>query len=187
MNQDILNSIKVLKNGGTILYPTDTVWGIGCDATNYAAVDKVFKIKLRDDSKALIVLVNSIEMLERYVDVIPEIALQLIEVADKPLTIIYPRAVNIAENIISEDGSIGIRIVNEPFCNELIKKLNKPIVSTSANISGKPAPEFFSKIDKEIIEKVDYVVKYRQNEAKVAKPSSIIKVGLKGEIKILRY
>jgi L-threonylcarbamoyladenylate synthase len=144
--EDLRSALKVLKEGGVILYPTDTVWGLGCDATNNIAVEKIFSIKKRAESKSLIILVDSESMLERYVKEIPEAADQIIEVSDTPVTIIYPEGKNLAEGVCSEDGSVGIRICNDEFCNELISRFRKPVVSTSANISGKPTPSFFDEI-----------------------------------------
>lgn len=185
MTEDISVAADVIRKGGVILYPTDTIWGLGCDATNNAAVKRIFDIKQRSDEKSMLILLDDAEKLRYYVD-IPEIAWDLIEVADKPLTIIYPGATNLAENLISEDGSVGIRITSDEFCRKLIKVTGRPIVSTSANISGKPSPDIFDKIDQAIIESVDYVVKYRQNDRKPGKPSGIIKLGPGGEVKVIR-
>lgn len=183
---DLQNSLKTLKQGGVILYPTDTVWGLGCDATNRAAVEKVMKIKGRTGNKSLIVLVNSIDMLSRLVKEIPSTALDLINVSDSPLTIIYPSGKNLAEGICGEDGSAGIRICNEPFCNELITRFRRPLVSTSANFSGSPAPAFFGEIDSELIKQVDYTVEYRQNDRQKYNPSPVISIDKNGVLKILR-
>jgi L-threonylcarbamoyladenylate synthase len=185
MNDDISEAVQVLRKGGVILYPTDTIWGLGCDATNENAVKKIFEIKQRTDEKSMLVLLDSSSKLSIYADV-PEIALDLIEVSDKPLTVVYPGAVNIAGNLIAEDGSVGIRITRDEFCIKLIRALGKPIVSTSANISGRPSPAVFAKIEKEIIQAADYVVKYRQNDNKPGKPSGIIKLGPSGEVKVIR-
>lgn len=186
MNQDIQNALEVLKAGGVILYPTDTIWGIGCDATNVEAVKRVYEIKKRVDSKSMLVLLDNPNRLNSYVDEVPEIAWDLVEASDKPMTLIYPGARNLASNLINEDGTIGIRISDEEFSNRLIFRFRKPIVSTSANISGKPSPGNFSEIDAEILEAVDYVVEYRQDDMTSSKASSIIKIGLGGEIQILR-
>lgn len=186
MQQDINNSIEALNAGGVILYPTDTIWGIGCDATNDESVKKIYQIKKREDSKSLIVLVNNIHMLLQYIEEIPEIAYDLIEVTNKPLTIIYPKAKNLSKFVVNEDGSIAIRIVNSEFCQQLISKFRKPIVSTSANISGKTSPSNFSQIDENVIKRVDYVVKFKQNDNKKSVPSSIIKLNLKGQFVIIR-
>jgi L-threonylcarbamoyladenylate synthase len=185
-SEDIKNCLSVLKNGGIILYPTDTIWGLGCDATNESAVQKIFTIKGRDESKSLLVLVNGIGMLERYVYEIPGTAGELISVSDGPLTIIYPRGRNLAEGVCAADGSAGIRICNEEFSNELITRFRKPIVSTSANFSNKPSPSFFGEIDQELLTKVDYVVRYRQNDRQKNVPSPVIRVEKDGSFKIIR-
>ena len=185
--EDLKSAVRILNEGGVILYPTDTIWGIGCDATNKEAVDRIFRIKNRADSKSLIILVNGFVMLERYVNSVPEVAASILEVADKPLTIIYPEGKNLAEGICSEDGSVGIRLCEESFCNELITRFRKPIVSTSANLSGGISPFTFKEIDEKIINSVDYVVKYRQKDIKKYPPSSIIKVDNDGSLKIIRH
>lgn len=186
MNEDIKAALAVLQKGGVILYPTDTIWGIGCDACNPEAVKRVYAIKNRIDSKSMLVLMENPAQLDRYVDEVPEIAFDLIEVADKPLTIIYDGAKNLAGDLIAEDGSIGIRITTEAFSSELIRRFKRPIVSTSANISGKPSPSCFAEIDRQIIDTVDYVVKYRQDDTRKTVHSSILKLGRGGEIKIIR-
>lgn len=186
MIEDIKAALEVLQKGGVILYPTDTIWGLGCDAANEEAVRRIYAIKNREDSKSMLVLMENAALLERYVDEVPEIAYDLIELSDKPLTIIYDGARNMAKNLIAEDGSIGIRITAEKFSSELIRRFKRPIVSTSANISGKPSPACFDEIDSEIIEAVDYVVKYRQDDTQKAIPSGIMKLGRGGEIKIIR-
>ena len=186
MNDDIKAALEVLQKGGVILYPTDTIWGLGCDACNEDAVKRIYAIKNRHDSKSMLVLMENAALIERYVKEVPEIAYNLIELTDKPLTIIYDGAKNLAENLIAEDGSIGIRITTEAFSSELIKRFKRPVVSTSANVSGKPSPACFDEIGKEIIDAVDYVVKYRQDDIQKAVPSSILKLGVGGEIKIIR-
>ena len=186
MKEDIKNSIDCLRKGGTILYPTDTIWGLGCDACNEDAVKKIYDIKQRENSKSMLVLVDSINMIERYVDEIPSIAYDILELNEDPLTIIFPKAKNLASNLIAEDGSIAMRITNEKFSRDLIFRFRKPIVSTSANISGQPSPQSFYDIDEEIITAADYVVKYRQNETYNGKPSGIIKIGMGGEIEVIR-
>lgn len=175
-----------MQKGGVILYPTDTVWGIGCDATNEEAVRRVFEIKRRADSKAMLVLVDSPVKVDFYVDEVPEVAWDLIEMTTKPLTIIYDGARNLAHNLIAEDGSVGIRVTNEEFSKQLCFRFRKAIVSTSANISGHPAPSVFSEISDEIKKAVDYVVDYRREETGHPKPSGIIKLGKGGQIKIIR-
>jgi len=186
MIDDIKTAIAVLQKGGIILYPTDTIWGLGCDAINEDAVQRIYAIKNRVDSKSMLVLMENAALIERYVDEVPDIAYDLIELTDKPLTIIYNAAKNLAKNLIADDGSIGIRITSEAFSSELIRRFKRPIVSTSANISGNPSPTCFNEIDQEIIDSVDYVVKYRQDETTKAVPSSIMKLGRGGEIKIIR-
>ncbi|MDE5418410.1 threonylcarbamoyl-AMP synthase [Labilibaculum sp. DW002] len=186
MHNDIKKALEVLKSGGIILYPTDTIWGIGCDATNAEAVKRVYEIKQREDSKSMLVLMENPNRISSYVDDVPEIALDLLEVTNKPTTIIYSGAKNLANNLINSDGSIGIRITDENFTQQLIQRFRKPIVSTSANISGEPSPANFDEIDEEIKEAVDYIVEYRQDDLSENKASSIIKLGLGGEIDILR-
>lgn len=183
---DIMNALKVLRAGGVILYPTDTIWGLGCDATNAQAVRKIFDIKQRDDSKSVIILVNSVSMLERYVVNPPEVALQMAELSQKPLTIVYDRGRSLAEGVASADGSVGVRICNDPFCDELITAFRKPIVSTSANISGTDAPALFDEISQEIINAADYVCLYRQYDRSSSSASSVIRVSGNGAVKILR-
>ena len=186
MNNDIKKALEVLKSGGVILYPTDTIWGIGCDATNPEAVKRVYEIKQREDCKAMLVLMENPNRLNSYVDEVPEIAWDLIDTNDKPMTLIYPGAKNLASNLINSDGTIGIRISNEEFTQNLIQRFRKPIVSTSANISGDPSPANFSEINEKLKELVDYVVEYRQDDMSKASASSIIKIGVGGEIQILR-
>lgn len=183
---DIKKAVEVMKNGGVILYPTDTVWGIGCDATNEEAVAKVYKIKKRDDSKALICLVDSDTRLQRYVRNAPEVAWSVMELATKPTTVIFDNAVNLAPNLIAEDGSIAMRITNEEFSKELCYRFQKPIVSTSANISGQPAAENYCDISEELLNAVDYACFSRRQEHKPHTPSSIIKIKNNGEINIIR-
>ncbi len=184
--EDLKKAVEVLRQGGVILYPTDTVWGLGCDATNPDSVKRIFGIKQRDDAKSMLVLIENQNMLNSYVREVPEVAWQLIEVADKPLTIIYPGAKNLAHNLIAPDGSIGIRVTAELFTEYLIQRFRRPIVSTSANLAGKPAPQNFSEISDEIKSAVDYVVQYRQDEKIRTSPSSIIKLGTGGQIEIIR-
>jgi len=184
--QDIKNAIEAMKKGGVILYPTDTVWGIGCDATNAEAVKRVYDIKQRDDSKALICLVDSDDRLQRYVRNVPDVAWQLIDCVEKPTTLILDGAVNLAPNLIAEDGSIGIRITKEAFSHELCYRFQKAIVSTSANISGEPAAQNYRDIDPRILEKVDYVCWTRRQEHQPHQPSSIIKLSADGQVVIIR-
>ena len=188
--EDIKNAVEAMRKGGVILYPTDTVWGIGCDATNAEAVRRVYEIKQRDDSKALICLVDSDARMQRYFRNVPDVAWQLIdslkESDGKPTTLILDGAINLAENLIAEDGSVGMRITNEPFSKELCFRFQKAIVSTSANISGEPAAQNYGDIDPRIIEAVDYVCWSRRQEHKPHTPSSIIKLKENGEVTIIR-
>ena len=186
MEDDIKKACEIMEKGGIILYPTDTIWGIGCDATNEDVVKRVYEIKKRIDSKALIVLVDKPVKVEFYVREVPEIAWDLIDVADKPLTIVYPNARNLATNVLADDGSVGIRITQETFSRKLCERFRKAIVSTSANISGQPAPTNFNEISDEIKQAVDYVVTYRQDDPYQPSPSSVIWIGEGGVIKILR-
>ena len=186
MEDDIKKACEIMEKGGIILYPTDTIWGIGCDATNEDAVKRVYEIKKRIDSEALIVLVDKPVKVEFYVREVPEIAWNLIDVADKPLTIVYPNARNLATNVLADDGSVGIRITQETFSRKLCERFRKAIVSTSANISGQPAPTNFNEISDEIKQAVDYVVTYRQDDPYQPSPSSVIWIGEGGVIKILR-
>lgn len=186
MHQEINNALEVLRNGGTILYPTDTIWGLGCDATHEEAVQKIYRIKQREESKSMIVLLDKDHKLERYVNEVPEVAWELIDATDKPLTIIYDGAMQLAPNVIAQDGSVAIRITNHPFSQKLIERLKTPLVSTSANISGTQAPQSFNEIDESILSDVDYVVNLPGQEQAKGKPSSIIKVAVNGEIQIIR-
>ncbi len=182
---EIEQIVSVLKKGGLILYPTDTVWGIGCDATNAVAVDKVYALKQRAESKTLICLVKDFKMLQQYVEEIPEVAYDILKFAKKATTIVYDRPLRVAENLIASDNSLGIRVVRDPFCGKLIRKFKKPIVSTSANISTKRTPNNFQEISKEILEGVDYIVNLPLPNKK-AKPSAIIKIGEDSAVKIIR-
>ena len=184
--EDIKNAVKVLREGGVILYPTDTVWGIGCDATNAKAVAKVYDIKHRDDSKALICLVDSDARLQRYIRNVPAVAWDLLDAAIKPTTVILDDATNLAPNLIAEDGSIALRITREAFSHELCYRFQKAIVSTSANISGEPAAQNYRDISEEIINSVDYVCWSRRQEHKPHTPSSIIRLKPDGEVTIIR-
>jgi L-threonylcarbamoyladenylate synthase len=183
---DITSSLEVLRKGGTILYPTDTIWGIGGDATSSKALVRIMEIKARSEGKSMIILVSNEDMLARYVGEIPQVAWQLIEADDAPLTIVYPEGRNLAEGICAADGSVGIRICRDEFCNELISRFRKPLISSSANISGSGFPATFADIDKELISSVDYVVKHRQEETVTHAPSPLIKIFKDGSIKILR-
>ena len=186
MLDEVKKAVEVLRQGGVILYPTDTIWGLGCDATNETAVKKVYDIKRRAETKSMLVLIDSPAKLQAYVSEIPDMAWELIELTTKPLTIIYPGARNLASNLINDDNTIGIRVTEEAFSKKLCEMFRKPVVSTSANISGEKSPALFAEISKEIISQVDYVVNYRRDEDQPAKASSIIKLGVKNEIQIIR-
>jgi L-threonylcarbamoyladenylate synthase len=184
--EDIKESLSTLRQGGIILYPTDTIWGLGCDPSNESAINRIVKLKSRGENKSLIILADGLSMVERYVTEIPEIIYELAEVSDTPLTIIYPKGKNLAPGVCSDDDSVAIRICHDEFCKELISRFRKPVVSTSANLSGKPSPANFSEIEKDLIDKVDYVVKYRQNDRSKSIASPVIKVNSDGTIKIIR-
>jgi L-threonylcarbamoyladenylate synthase len=185
MNLEINKALQTLKEGGLILYPTDTVWGIGCDATNVEAVQKIYKLKQREDSKVLICLVADDRMLKKYVKKIPEVALNIMDITDKPTTIIYDDAQNLASNLVAVDNTIAIRIPDDEFCYQLSRRLNAPIVSTSANICGQPTPKSFKEISPAILKGVDYIVNLH-HEKICNKPSSIIKLSNNGVVKIIR-
>ena len=172
--------------GGLILYPTDTIWGIGCDATNEEAVRRVYELKRRSDHKAMLLLMDSSAKLNYYVQEVPDIAWDLIELADSPLTVIYSGARNLSPNLLAEDGSVGIRITQEEFSHKLCERFRKPVVSTSANVSGEPSPANFSEISETIKAGVDYIVRYRQDDLRKAAPSHIIQLGAGGLVKIIR-
>ena len=176
----------MLKNGGVILYPTDTIWGLGCDATNGDAVKRIFQIKQREDSKSMLVLTDNEAKIERLVEKVPDVAWDLIKLSETPLTIIYSGAKNLAKNLIAQDGSVGIRVTKEDFSNKLCERFRLPVVSTSANVSGQPSPQNFSEIRDEIKGAVDYIVSYRQKDTSKAKPSSIIKLEPNGVMTIIR-
>lgn len=184
--EDILSAINVMKKGGIILYPTDTVWGIGCDATCSDAVRKVYEIKHRADSKALISLVSDESQLAEYVGEIPDTVAKLLAESPRPTTVVYPSCRNLAPELLADDGSAGIRITSEKYSQELCRKLGAPVVSTSANISGNPAPAIFEEISSEIISAVDYVASYRRDDTSVSAPSRVVKVSSEGSIIILR-
>jgi len=186
MEDDIKKCLEVLKSGGIILYPTDTIWGLGCDATNKQAVEKIYQLKQRFDNQKMLVLVNTDAMIERYVDDVPEVAFQIIDCAEKPLTIIYENGKNLAENLLGDNRSIGIRITKETFTQKLIERFRKPIVSTSANIHNENSPANFKQVSEAIKQGVDYVVSYRQDDMKEHKPSSLMIIKPSGEFKILR-
>lgn len=183
---DIKETVRVLQAGGTILYPTDTIWGIGCDATNAKAVEKVYGIKERLSEKSLIILVSDLEALKNYVESIPELARDMMDSITDPLTIIYPGARNLAPNVAAKDGSVGIRIPKDAFCQELLKAFGKPITSTSANLSGAPSPVSFSKVSPVIIKAVDHVVPFGETGIRMPRPSTIIRIDPGGNIQIIR-
>lgn len=184
--EDLNQALETLKNGGLILYPTDTIWGVGCDATNPEAVEKVFALKGRDKTKSMVILLHNDNQLAGYVNDIPEVAYELIEATDRPLTIVYANAKNLAPNVIAEDGSIGIRTVNHPFCQQLLQRFRKPIVSTSANLSGQPSAGIYDEIDDDIKEGVDYIVKFGQQVRTAGTPSIIMRLDPSGKFEFLR-
>lgn len=185
-NNDIEESLRIMRKGGIILYPTDTIWGIGCDATNSEAVKKIYELKRRSDSKSMLVLVDSPASVEKIIEQVPEVATQLMENSTQPLTLILDKAYGVARELVSDDGSLGVRITNENFSKELCRRFGKPIVSTSANISGEKAPGCFEEISKGIIGGVDYIVNYRRDEKEAKTQSHIIKIGEGGLFKIIR-
>lgn len=184
--EQIEAAVKVLREGGVLLYPTDTIWGIGCDATDVKAVEKVFSLKRRSDSKSLIILACDMDMVAKYVKEIPEMAVTVESLSDKPLTIIYPEGINLASNVTAEDGSIAVRIPKSDFCVELVRAFGKPIVSTSANVSGTPAPKKFADISDEVKAAVDLTVDPSFEKGATCKASSIIKLGLHNEVQVIR-
>ncbi len=186
MIDDIKAAAETLRKGGIILYPTDTIWGLGCDATRDDAVSKIYQLKKRPDKQPMLVLLDKAGKLSSYVNEVPEIAWDLLEVSDEPLTIIYPGAINLAESLLAPDGSVGIRIVQDEFCSRLIHLFGKPIVSTSANISGSLWPDTFKNIDENLVSGVDYVVRWRQHDQLKGKPSGIIKLDVNGGVKVIR-
>src|SRR5690606_4403643 len=185
MSEEVHNAYEVIKNGGIILYPTDTVWGIGCDATNEEAVKKIFALKQRAESKSMIVLVNGERMMHQVFNEIPEVAWQILDYAEKPTTLILDKPKNVAKNLIAEDNSLAVRMVKEPFCYKLMERMKKPLVSTSANISGMFTPKSFKEISPEIIKGVDYVVNLHHDKI-CDKPSTIIKLTLDSQVKVIR-
>ena len=184
--EDIQNAVQILRQGGLILYPTDTIWGIGCDASNEEAVRRIFQLKRREDSKAMICLVDSADRMQRYLRRVPDVAWDLVEFAEKPLTLILDGASGLAPNLIAEDGSVGLRVTKENISHELCYRFQKAVVSTSANISGEPSPACFAEISDEIKQGVDYIMQSRQNDTSKSKPSQIIKLSLDGRIQIIR-
>lgn len=186
LKDEIAKALTIIQQGGIILYPTDTIWGIGCDATNTEAVKKIFKLKQRDEAKSVIVLLDTDNKLISYVQEVPDVAYDLIEYAEHPLTLVMPGAKNLSPAVINADGSVGIRVVKHSFCQQLIQRLRKPIVSTSANISGQPSPQVFSDISQEIIDGVDYVVDLEQDDHTPKKPSTIMRLDATGRFEFIR-
>jgi len=186
LKDEVAKALKVIQDGGIILYPTDTIWGIGCDATDTEAIERIYKLKQRDEAKSMIILLDTENKLESYVREVNPLAYDLIEYAENPLTLVMPGAKNISPALISSDGSVGIRISKHPFCQQLIQRLRKPLVSTSANISGKPSPQYFGQIAPEIIEGVDYVVDIDQYDMEIKTPSTIMKLAPNGSFEFIR-
>jgi L-threonylcarbamoyladenylate synthase len=182
---DLSKTIEALREGNTVLYPSDTIWGLGCDATNEEACQKISELKGRGDDKSFILLVDNFAMLEYYIPEFPEVCYDLVDLSEKPMTIIYPNAKNLAASVLAKDGSVGIRVTKDPICLKLIRGMRKPLVSTSANISGEASPTRFDDISSKIKEGVDEVVEERTNE-KMNTPSQIIKIGVGGDVKIIR-
>lgn len=202
LGESFAEAVRVLREGGVILYPTDTIWGLGCDATDPEAVERIFRIKARPEAKSLVLLASDLDMVARYVKAIPEMAIDLVEVNDKPMTLIYPGALtypapadgeapkadkyHLAYNAVAADGTVGIRIPLMDFCKRMAEKLGKPVVSTSANISGQASPKKFKDIPEEITSAVDYIVDPRIEATSTGEASQIIKIGLRGEVEIIR-
>jgi len=186
LRDEVAKAFKIIQDGGIILYPTDTIWGIGCDATNTEAVKKIYRLKQRDEAKSMIILLDNDNKLQSYIAEVPEIAYDLIEFAENPLTLVMPGAKNISPALIAVDGSVGVRVTSNEFCQQLIQRMRKPLVSTSANISGKPSPQYFSQIDQEIIDGVDYVVDIDQHSMEIKNPSTIMRLAPNGSFEFLR-
>lgn len=186
LRDEVAKAFKIIQDGGIILYPTDTIWGIGCDATNTEAVKKIYRLKQRDEAKSMIILLDNDNKLQSYIAEVPEIAYDLIEFAENPLTLVMPGAKNISPTLIAGDGSVGVRVTSNEFCQQLIQRMRKPLVSTSANISGKPSPQYFSQIDQEIIDGVDYVVDIDQHSMEIKNPSTIMRLAPNGSFEFLR-
>lgn len=186
LRDEVAKAFKIIQDGGIILYPTDTIWGIGCDATNTGAIQRIYKLKQRDETKSMIILLDSENKLESYIRDVNPLAYDLIEYADNPLTLVMPGAKNISPALMADDGSVGIRITKHPFCQQLIQRLRKPLVSTSANISGGQPPQYFSQIAPEIIDGVDYVVDIDQYDMEIKTPSTIIRLDPDGKFEFIR-
>lgn len=187
LNKDIDAAVRVLDEGGVILYPTDTVWGIGCDACNPAAVEKVYRIKNRPDSKALITLVGSVDDLQRWVESVPPAAVDMISGSERPVTVVFDKGRGLAPNLLAADGSVGFRVTSEAYSHALCGRLGRPVVSTSANVSGSPSPAFYAEISPEILSLVDYVACYRRDDTVPRQPSQVVKISSDGTVKILRH
>lgn len=186
LRDEVAKAFKVVQDGGIILYPTDTIWGIGCDAANTEAVQKIYRLKQRSETKSMIILLDTDNKLASYVKEVPELAYNLIEYAENPLTLVLPGARNISPALIAADGSVAIRVVKHPFCEGLIQRLRRPLVSTSANISGRPSPQYFSQVDQEIIDGVDYVVNVDQHSMEIKNPSTIMRLEPDGKFEFIR-
>jgi len=186
LKDEVAKALKVLQEGGIILYPTDTIWGIGCDATNTEAIEKIYRLKQRNETKSMIILLDTENKLESYISEVNPLAYELIEYAENPLTLVMPGAKNVSPALIASDGSIGIRVSKHPFCQQLIQRLRKPLVSTSANISGKPSPQYFAQIAPEIIDSVDYVVDIDQHDMEIKTPSTIMRLAPNGSFEFIR-
>ena len=186
LRDEVAGALKVIQEGGIILYPTDTIWGIGCDATNTEAIQKIYRLKQRDEAKSMIILLDTENKLESYISDVNPLAYDLIEYTENPLTLVMPGAKNISPALIAADGSVGIRVTNNQFCQNLIQRMRKPLVSTSANISGKPSPEYFSQIDEAVINGVDYVVDLEQHSKEIKTPSTIMRLEPDGRFEFLR-
>jgi len=186
LRDEVAKAFKIIQDGGIILYPTDTIWGIGCDATNTEAVQKIYRLKQRDEAKSMIILLDNDNKLQSYVAEVPDVAYDLIEFAENPLTLVMPGAKNISPALINKDGSIAIRVVKNDFCEQLIQRMRKPLVSTSANISGKASPQYFSQVDQEIIDGVDYVVDIDQHSMEIKNPSTIMRLEPGGKFEFIR-
>jgi L-threonylcarbamoyladenylate synthase len=186
LRDEVAKALKIIQEGGIILYPTDTIWGIGCDATNTEAVKKIYRLKQRDETKSMIILLDSDNKLESYIQEVPAIVYDLIEYAENPLTLVMPGAKNVSPALIAEDGSLGVRIAKHEFCQQLIQRLRKPLVSTSANVSGKPSPQYFSQIDQQVIDGVDYVVDLEQYDKEIKNPSTIMRLEPDGRFEFIR-
>jgi len=186
LKDEVAKAFKIVQDGGIILYPTDTIWGIGCDATNTEAVQKIYRLKQRDETKSMIILLDTDNKLPSYISDVPDLAYDLMEFAENPLTLVMPGAKNISPALISSDGSIGVRVSGHPFCQQLIQRLRKPLVSTSANISGKPSPQYYSQINQEIIDGVDYVVDIDQHSMEIKNPSTIMRLAPNGSFEFIR-